>query len=287
MQDEAIFEKVLRVENKDVFIDVKSNQNGMYLKISERKDGNRNSILIPASGIKRLAETLQAASLEVKGGSGKAQQGTVSPLRQQSDADIEVKMRSCYIGNLSWECDEEQLKTWCGAAGVVNNAVILRRRQRSLGSGIVEFADAETALNAIATLHEVEMDGRKITVREDKVAKQPASDEEVVATKASRAATAKERKSRIAAMDPSEKVAVPNVIFVQNLSWDLTEDELKVAFCDVGDVEKVELRVSRAGRSLGTATVEFKNPEDVQNAIAKMHGEDLNGRDLVVREFYE
>jgi hypothetical protein len=31
----------------------------MYLKISERKDGNRNSILVPASGITRLTETLQ------------------------------------------------------------------------------------------------------------------------------------------------------------------------------------------------------------------------------------
>jgi hypothetical protein len=69
MQDESIYEKVLRIENKDVFIDLKTNKGGMYLKISERKDGNRNSILVPASGIARLTETLQelAAKANLKG----------------------------------------------------------------------------------------------------------------------------------------------------------------------------------------------------------------------------
>ena len=70
MQDESIFERVLKVENKDVFIDLKSNNNGMYLKISERKDGSRNSIIIPASGITRLVDTLQelVSSANLKGG---------------------------------------------------------------------------------------------------------------------------------------------------------------------------------------------------------------------------
>lgn len=39
MQDESIFERVLGIENKDVFVDLKSNKGGMYLKISERKNG--------------------------------------------------------------------------------------------------------------------------------------------------------------------------------------------------------------------------------------------------------
>jgi hypothetical protein len=47
---------------------LKSNQNGAYLKISERNGNNRNSILIPASGIKRLGEVIheiiQSAELQ-------------------------------------------------------------------------------------------------------------------------------------------------------------------------------------------------------------------------------
>lgn len=42
-----------------MFVDLKSNQNGAYLKISERNGNTRNSILIPASGIKRLGEVIQ------------------------------------------------------------------------------------------------------------------------------------------------------------------------------------------------------------------------------------
>ena len=75
MQDDSIYEKVLRIENKDVFVDLKSNKGGMYMKISERKDGQRNSILVPASGIMRLTECLQelAEKADLKGSTKKKQ----------------------------------------------------------------------------------------------------------------------------------------------------------------------------------------------------------------------
>lgn len=40
-------------------MDLKSNQNGVYLKISERNGSNRSSVLIPSSGIHRLGEVIQ------------------------------------------------------------------------------------------------------------------------------------------------------------------------------------------------------------------------------------
>ena len=52
---DSLFESMIRVENKDIFIDLKRNQNGVYLKISERRNGTgRNTVLIPSSGIQRL-----------------------------------------------------------------------------------------------------------------------------------------------------------------------------------------------------------------------------------------
>ncbi len=62
MQDTTICEKVLRIDSKDVFIDLKSNRIGVYVKISERKDGKRSSIMIPVSEMKRLLETLKDAA---------------------------------------------------------------------------------------------------------------------------------------------------------------------------------------------------------------------------------
>ena len=90
--------------------------------------------------------------------------------RQESDEDIERKSRSCFVGNLSFECDEDQLSNWCSSAGQVVSSVVMRRGKRSTGSGLVEFTDVAAAQNAVATLNGTEMDGRVILVREDRVA---------------------------------------------------------------------------------------------------------------------
>lgn len=50
-----------RVENKILFVDVRKNSTGVYLKLSERRGDKRNSIIIPACGISELSTTLQEA----------------------------------------------------------------------------------------------------------------------------------------------------------------------------------------------------------------------------------
>ena len=67
--DDILFETMLKVENKDIFIDLKRNKSGVYLKISERNGSSRNTVLIPISGIARLQKVLDdvsAASETVK-----------------------------------------------------------------------------------------------------------------------------------------------------------------------------------------------------------------------------
>ena len=88
-------------------------------------------------------------------------------------------------------------------------------------------------------------------------------------------------------MDPSQKVVEPNKVFVQNLTWDTTEEELVAAFCPVADVTSVEIRQSRSGRSLGCGVVEFNTAQGALDAIATMNEQDLNGRDMLVREYYQ
>jgi len=46
------------VENKDIFVDLKKNGNGVYLKLSERNGKSRSTVMIPASGIMRLKSVL-------------------------------------------------------------------------------------------------------------------------------------------------------------------------------------------------------------------------------------
>jgi hypothetical protein len=56
------YETMMKVENKDIFIDLKRNKSGVYLKFSERNGSVRNTVLIPASGIERLKEILNEVS---------------------------------------------------------------------------------------------------------------------------------------------------------------------------------------------------------------------------------
>ena len=53
----------MRVENKDIFIDLERNKSGVYVKISEKNGSLRNAVLIPISGISGLKKVLDEVTL--------------------------------------------------------------------------------------------------------------------------------------------------------------------------------------------------------------------------------
>ena len=73
-------------------------------------------------------------------------------------------------------------------------------------------------------------------------------------------------------------------IYVGNLSYQTTENDLTALFEQVGQVESVNIITDRdTGRSKGFAFVEMAN-EDADKAIAQFNGTDVNGRALTVNE---
>ena len=50
--------KHIRVENKNFYFDIKRNQQGRYMSISEVKGNYRNSILVPESGWENFRDVL-------------------------------------------------------------------------------------------------------------------------------------------------------------------------------------------------------------------------------------
>jgi PurA ssDNA and RNA-binding protein len=60
--DEELFSKQLHIENKIFYIDLKSNHNGKYLKISEKSGGRRHNILVPESGVEDLMSAITEAT---------------------------------------------------------------------------------------------------------------------------------------------------------------------------------------------------------------------------------
>jgi cold-inducible RNA-binding protein len=74
-------------------------------------------------------------------------------------------------------------------------------------------------------------------------------------------------------------------IFVGNLSFRTTQDELFAAFSQFGAVERVNIVTDRdSGQSRGFAFVEMSERRDAENAIASLNGADLNGRAMNVNE---
>jgi RNA recognition motif-containing protein len=72
-------------------------------------------------------------------------------------------------------------------------------------------------------------------------------------------------------------------LFVGNLSFNLTENELQDAFAAHGTVLEANLMMDRAtGRPRGFGFVTMSTPEEAQKAIAAMHGKELGGRALTV-----
>ena len=57
--DEKLHTETLQVERKFYFFDLKENSEGRYLKITEKKDDRRNSIIIPSSGLEEFKEKLE------------------------------------------------------------------------------------------------------------------------------------------------------------------------------------------------------------------------------------
>ena len=74
-----------------------------------------------------------------------------------------------------------------------------------------------------------------------------------------------------------------NKLFVGNLSFNTTENDLQDAFAAHGTVVEANLMVDRtSGRPRGFAFVTMGSEEEAQKAMNAMNGADLDGRNLTV-----
>jgi RNA recognition motif-containing protein len=74
-------------------------------------------------------------------------------------------------------------------------------------------------------------------------------------------------------------------IYVGNLSYSMSEGELRDAFGAFGDVSSVKILMDReTGRSRGFGFVEMPNQSEGEAAISNLNGKDLGGRALRVNE---
>jgi len=77
-------------------------------------------------------------------------------------------MSKLYVGNLSYQTSESDLRELFGQYGTVTSASLVMDREtgRPRGFGFVEFADASSAKAAIEALNGQNVGGRDLTVNE-------------------------------------------------------------------------------------------------------------------------
>jgi len=74
-------------------------------------------------------------------------------------------------------------------------------------------------------------------------------------------------------------------LYVGNLSFDTTQQDLEKLFAEIGTVTSTNIIEDReTGRPRGFGFVEMSSKEDGQNAITQLNGKEFDGRQLKVNE---
>lgn len=74
-------------------------------------------------------------------------------------------------------------------------------------------------------------------------------------------------------------------VFVGNLSYNVTSDQLREAFAEAGEiVDAIVITDRHSGRSKGFGFVEFTSEEEAKKAIEMFDGKELDGREMRVNE---
>jgi len=187
-----------------------------------------------------------------------------------------------YVGNLSWQTSWQDLKDHMRTAGnVVFADVFTDDSGRSKGCGIVEYAEAREAQEAIRTLNDTTIKDteRLIFVREDREARsfnnKPGGGRAFGGSYGAPAGA-------------SGGYATENTrgrqIFVGNLPYTTSWQDLKDHFRVHGNVIRADALIGADGRPKGQGTVLFETAEEAERAIRATHDTEFQGRTINVHD---
>lgn len=165
-----------------------------------------------------------------------------------------------FVGNLPYDCDSEQLAKLFGQAGVVDIAEVIYNRQtdQSRGFGFVTMHTVEEAEKAVEMFSQYDLNGRFLTVN-----------------KAAPRGSPPERPARV--FESSYR------IYVGNLPWDVDSGRLEQLFSEHGKVLDARVVSDReTGRSRGFGFVTMASETELNDAIAALDGQSLDGRAIRV-----
>lgn len=180
---------------------------------------------------------------------------------------------SLYVGNLPFSTTDDGLMAHLSetrVSGVVT-AKVAMKGQKSKGWAIIEFSSADFATSAMGLLQETQIEGRPLLVREDRGETAPTRKTPVNPPTASSSSA-----------PPKEDQGPSTVLYVGNLPWEVTSEQLLTYFVPE-TVVKCEVQKRLSGRSKGFATVEFITIEAAGQALMNLQGTAIQDRAITVR----
>ncbi|KAI0205703.1 hypothetical protein F4808DRAFT_455927 [Astrocystis sublimbata] len=188
-----------------------------------------------------------------------------TPKREATPAPTEDERdrRTVFVQQLAARLRTKELKEFFEKVGSVNEAQIVKDRisGRSKGVGYVEFK-SEDSVTAALQLTGQKLLGIPVIVQ----------------------LTEAEKNRQVRSTDGSgHGNSVPfHRLYVGNIHFSITEQDLQNVFEPFGELEFVQLQKDDTGRSRGYGFVQFRDADQAREALEKMNGFDLAGRPIRV-----
>lgn len=171
---------------------------------------------------------------------------------------------------------------------------------KSRGFALLRFSDPSNAAAAVSALHGTEFNGRTLEVREDRpretrsAANAQKQQKQQPKGRGAPGSKAGGEASGAAAGGPGQgtsdrkgrsEPAPTNTLFVNNLNWNSTDDDLFQHFCTAGVTAKsAKVQMSETnGRSKGWGLVQYSSVEDAERARNQLNKTILDERKISVR----
>ncbi|KAJ8615533.1 hypothetical protein MRB53_034905 [Persea americana] len=203
---------------------------------------------------------------EIESGAEEEEEGGEDGFVQEEDSyPVPSEDAKIFVGNLPYDIESADLAELFNKAGIVETAEVIYNREndQSRGFGFVTMSAVEEAEKAVEMFHRYDVKGRLLTVN-------------MAAPRGSRV----ERSPR--EFEPAFR------IYVGNLPWGVDDARLEQVFSEHGKVVEARVVYDReSGRSRGFGFVRMSSQTELDDAIAALDGQSLDGRAVRVNKAEE
>ncbi|EGD85811.1 RNA binding protein, partial [Trichophyton rubrum CBS 118892] len=180
------------------------------------------------------------------------------PVAKKAKVDVpEGASANLFVGNLSWNVDEEWLRSEFEEFGELAGTRIVTDREsgRSRGFGYVEFVNVEDAVKAHAAKKDVELDGRKMNL-------------DYANARANGNANPRERADNRAKSFGDQTSPESDTLFIGNISFSADENMVQELFSKYGMIQGIRLPTDpESGRPKGFGYVQFSSVDEARAAL--------------------